>query len=420
MPDPEKRLALLIDADNAPASKIDVILTEVARHGAANVRRAYGNWKSPHLKGWEATLHEYAIRPIQQFAYSTGKNASDMAMVIDAMDLLYAGNLDAFAIVSSDGDFTPLVMRLLTEGVKVYGFGEQKTPKPFVNACSKFIYLEALAPPTSARRRAPRSQAEDREAAARRRAACCRCCAARSMPAATTTAGRRSARSGSQIGNQASFDPRNYGYRKLSDLIEAIGLFEVKRQDQIVWVREKPKGGSKPHRRAKDFDSVKVTLPLSWRPDRSRRRTPCCSDMPTGGDWPRLRCVECSGPRASPARLRSSRHAHRNRRSAGRHRRSIRLDIARRPAAEPGDDDRGSQLFGSAQLRVPCRQRQRGSADERHDSMRVSTGARSADCRVGEADRAARRCRAGPRVSKDEMGASAYSQDCATIRFSTT
>ena len=130
MDDGEKRIALLIDADNAPASKIDVILAEVARHGAANVRRAYGNWKSPNLKPWEATLHAYAIRPIQQFAYSSGKNASDMAMVIDAMDLLYARSVDAFAIVSSDADFTPLVMRILTDGVKVYGFGERRRPNP--------------------------------------------------------------------------------------------------------------------------------------------------------------------------------------------------------------------------------------------------------------------------------------------------
>src|SRR5690606_22480893 len=117
--DPAKRIALLIDADNAPAAKIDVILAEVARHGEANVRRAYGNWKNPHIKGWEEKLHAHAIQPIQQFAYSTGKNASDMAMVIDGMDLLYARNLDGFAIVSSDADFTPLVMRLRSESLKV-------------------------------------------------------------------------------------------------------------------------------------------------------------------------------------------------------------------------------------------------------------------------------------------------------------
>lgn len=151
----EKRIALLIDADNAPASKIDVILAEIARHGVANVRRAYGNWKSQHLAGWEKALHAYAIRPIQQFAYSTGKNASDMAMVIDAMDLLYARNLDGFAIVSSDADFTPMVMRLRSDGVSVYGFGEAKTPEPFVKACSVFLYLESWASPKR-RARQPR------------------------------------------------------------------------------------------------------------------------------------------------------------------------------------------------------------------------------------------------------------------------
>src|SRR5690606_29161854 len=106
--------------------------------------RAYGNWKSPLLSGWEKVLHEYAIRPIQQFAYSTGKNASDMAMVIDAMDLMYARNLDGFAIVSSDADFTPLVMRLRSDGYAVYGFGQEQTPQPFVRACSTFLYLEKL------------------------------------------------------------------------------------------------------------------------------------------------------------------------------------------------------------------------------------------------------------------------------------
>lgn len=245
----DMRIALLIDADNAPASKIDVILAEVARHGAANVRRAYGNWKSQHLKGWEATLHEYAIRPIQQFAYSSGKNASDMAMVIDAMDLLYARNLDGFAIVSSDADFTPLVMRLLTEGVKVYGFGEEKTPLPFVNACSKFTYLEALGAPVSADNGgavAARRSAQELRGDTR---------LLQMLRSAVDSAGddegwARLSSVGSQIGNQASFDSRNYGYGKLSELIETIGLFEFKRDNQIVWIRAKPKGGATPAKKA--------------------------------------------------------------------------------------------------------------------------------------------------------------------------
>ena len=237
--DTEKRIALLIDADNAPAGKIDVILAEVARYGVANVRRAYGDWKNPHLKSWEACLHQYAIRPVQQFAYSRGKNASDMAMVIDAMDLLYAGNLDGFAVVSSDADFTPLVMRLLTDGVKVYGFGEKKTPDPFVNACSKFTYVEALGQPENAgaaTATAPRSAAELRGDAR----------LLQMLRGAVDSTSSEDGWSplgsvGQQISNQASFDPRNYGYRKLSDLIDATGVFELQRDEQIIRVREKPK-----------------------------------------------------------------------------------------------------------------------------------------------------------------------------------
>jgi len=240
MAEPEKRIALLIDADNAPASKIDLVLAEVARHGVANVRRAYGNWKSPNIKSWEAVLHEYAIRPIQQFAYSSGKNASDMAMVIDAMDLLYAGNLDGFAIVSSDADFTPLVMRLLTDGMKVYGFGEKKTPLPFVNACSKFTYVEALGGPAvdngQSGSPAPKDAQELRSDARLVQ-----------MLRSAVEAGSgddgwtRLDVVGSQIGNQASFDPRNYGYRKLSDLVRATGLFEIREEGKLLWLRDKPR-----------------------------------------------------------------------------------------------------------------------------------------------------------------------------------
>jgi uncharacterized protein (TIGR00288 family) len=242
----ERRIALLIDADNAPAAKIDVILSEVARHGTANVRRAYGNWKSPHLKSWEGVLHTYAIRPIQQFAYSAGKNASDMAMVIDAMDLLYARNLDAFAIVSSDADFTPLVMRVLTEGLKVYGFGERKTPDPFVNACSQFSYIEGLTAPGAVVEAAEAEQVAVepvlRPADAKQLRSNTRL--VRLLRSAVDAAGGDDGWAhlgvvGQQIGNQASLDPRNYGYRKLSDLVEATELFELRRQNQIVLVRER-------------------------------------------------------------------------------------------------------------------------------------------------------------------------------------
>ena len=233
----EKRIALLIDADNAPASKIDVVLAEVARHGVANVRRAYGDWKSPYLQQWEAVLHPYAIRPMQQFAYSTGKNAADMAMVIDAMDLLSGGSVDAFALVSSDADFTPLVMRILADGLKVYGFGERKTPEPFVNACSLFTYVEGLGQsPVSAdssleERADPRKLRGDTRLVLLMRNA---------VEAASGDDGWANLSAvGSQIGNQASLDSRNYGYQKLSELIDAIGLFDLKRANQTVLVRDK-------------------------------------------------------------------------------------------------------------------------------------------------------------------------------------
>ncbi|KRF03430.1 hypothetical protein ASH00_15530 [Arthrobacter sp. Soil782] len=233
----EKRIALLIDADNAPASKIDVVLAEVARHGVANVRRAYGDWKSPYLQQWEAALHPYAIRPMQQFAYSTGKNAADMAMVIDAMDLLSGGSVDAFALVSSDADFTPLVMRILADGLKVYGFGERKTPDPFVNACSLFTYVEGLgqspvSADTSLEERAdPKKLRGDTRLVLLMRNA---------VEAASGDDGWANLSAvGSQIGNQASLDSRNYGYQKLSELIDAIGLFDLRRESQTVLVRDK-------------------------------------------------------------------------------------------------------------------------------------------------------------------------------------
>jgi uncharacterized protein (TIGR00288 family) len=139
----ERKIALLIDCDNANYHAIEGVLNELAKYGVTNIRRAYGNWKSSHLKGWKniTSLCDSADPAI---AYTSGKNATDAAMIIDAIDLLYTQQLDAFALMTSDSDFTPLVMRILTNGLKVYGFGEKKTPQPFVNACSQFIYTENL------------------------------------------------------------------------------------------------------------------------------------------------------------------------------------------------------------------------------------------------------------------------------------
>jgi uncharacterized protein (TIGR00288 family) len=241
----EAKIALLIDADNAPASKIEAIVSEIAKYGVANVRRAYGNWKSPALKAWEECLHEYAIRPVQQFDYSKGKNATDAAMIIDAMDLLYTQQLDAFAIVSSDCDFTPLVMRVLTNGLKVYGFGEKKTPLPFVYACSTFLYLETIDQSASFEepskvstsiKKTGQELKQDTKLISLLRGA---------VSSTLDDDGWSSlAEVGGHIANQASFDPRNYGYAKLSGLFEAIDLFEVERRNKSVYVRKKQKNGS--------------------------------------------------------------------------------------------------------------------------------------------------------------------------------
>ncbi|MGL4315297.1 MAG: NYN domain-containing protein [Pseudomonas sp.] len=140
----QKHLAVLIDADNASAAIVEGLFEEIAKYGIASVKRIYGDWTGPQLGGWKKVLLEYSILPMQQFAYTTGKNATDSSLIIDAMDLLYTRRFDGFCLVSSDSDFTRLAARLREEGLEVIGFGEQKTPKPFVSACDKFIYTELL------------------------------------------------------------------------------------------------------------------------------------------------------------------------------------------------------------------------------------------------------------------------------------
>ncbi len=229
------RVALLIDADNAPAAKIDFILSQLSTFGETSIRRAYGNWKKNELKGWEDALHEHAIRPMQQYDYSKGKNASDMALVIDAMALLYTDRPDAYGLVSSDADFTPLVMHLREKGAAVYGFGAQKTPSPFVNACSRFLYLDQIAAPEPG----PANGGDDHAAAAP--SAPLRVPSAQlkqdarlvsllrnAVEAAMDESGwARVGAVGQVIGNQASFDSRNYGYATLTKLLDATQLFEL-------------------------------------------------------------------------------------------------------------------------------------------------------------------------------------------------
>ncbi|NKE66272.1 NYN domain-containing protein [Ramlibacter sp. RBP-2] len=240
------RVALLIDADNSPASKIDLILNELSTFGETSIRRAYGNWKKAELKGWEEVLHEHAIRPMQQFDYSKGKNASDIAMVIDALDLLYTDSPDAFGIVSSDADFTPLVMHLRAKGAAVYGFGARKTPEPFVNACSRFLFLDKLRPPVAEQEAeveadaAPQAPLRATTAQLKQDAKLVMLLRNAVEAAADDDGWARVGVVGNQIANQASFDPRNYGYATLTKLLAATQLFDLADEGRsTVMVRDK-------------------------------------------------------------------------------------------------------------------------------------------------------------------------------------
>lgn len=271
---PQARLAVLIDGDNAQPALADALLAEIAKYGVATVKRVYGDWTLPNLGGWKKTLAQHAIQPIQQFRNTVGKNASDSAMIIDAMDLLYAARLDGFCIISSDSDFTRLASRIRETGLVVYGFGERKTPQAFVSACDKFVYVDvlrgsqpALAKPAPAKaakgRGKPTKQAADAPAAAAEKVA----------DAASAAAGKLDPRGDTALlqllsealddaadddgwaalgtlGNLVAkrmpdFDPRNYGFKKLSDLVVKLGAFEIDRRlgddgkQKAIYLREK-------------------------------------------------------------------------------------------------------------------------------------------------------------------------------------
>ncbi|PKQ00449.1 MAG: hypothetical protein CVT74_03875 [Alphaproteobacteria bacterium HGW-Alphaproteobacteria-13] len=246
----DRRIALLIDADNVSHSKIAAMLAELSRYGTANIRRAYGDWASAGLKGWKDKLHDFAIRPIQQFSYSTGKNATDIALVIDAMELLYTQKPDAFCLASSDADFTPLVMQLKANGHEVYGFGERKTPAPFVNACTTFLYLDTLddpAPPVPTPDAAAKPKAKTKPAAKEKTAPADKPTDKQKPLSQNTTlvtilrgAVEAAVRedgwaamsaAGSAAKRQAPIDPRNYGVKNFPALFAATGLFEIVKTD---------------------------------------------------------------------------------------------------------------------------------------------------------------------------------------------
>lgn len=229
-----RNVALLIDADNASPESLDPVLTVLAELGTVNIRRAYGNWQKPALKGWAAIVHLHAIEPQQQFDLTKGKSATDMKMIIDAMDLLYGGHVHGFGIMSSDSDFMPLAMRIRQDGLPVYGFGGAKTPKSFQNACTRFIDVGALAKAEAepAPAAAPGAKPVVDEAVIK-------------LLGDAIKASKRDERGfasiseiGRRAGNRSSFDARNYGYSRLSELIEAIPNFQVeKSEDGAVSVK---------------------------------------------------------------------------------------------------------------------------------------------------------------------------------------
>jgi uncharacterized LabA/DUF88 family protein len=244
----QNRLSVLIDADNAQPSITEGLMSEIAKYGLASVKRIYGDWTTPSLTGWKSVLLEHSIHPVQQFRYTVGKNATDSAMIIDAMDLLYTKHFEGFCLVSSDSDFTRLASRIREEGLLVYGFGEKKTPKAFVSACDKFIFTEVLRfqenVESAVKPKTANELKKDTKLVALLRSA---------LDAASDESGwAHLGAVGSNIAKQApEFDPRNYGFSKLGELATAIKLFDVDKRIQggvhsrTIYIRDKRKNPKK-------------------------------------------------------------------------------------------------------------------------------------------------------------------------------
>ncbi len=248
-------LAIIIDGDNASPKIVKGLFAEIANYGTASVKRVYGDWTKPNLNGWKECLLEHSIQPVQQFAYTTGKNATDGAMIIDAMDLLYTGRFSGFCIVSSDSDFARLAARIREQGLTVYGFGERKTPRPFITACDKFVYFDVLTAPVEEAVAVVPAAAPAQKAPAKK-ANVTAAPVAPAVPvkskidqtlidmltkAITATAdedGRANlARVGAHLAKQApDFDARNYGFGRLSELAEASGILDVERVGDAIKV----------------------------------------------------------------------------------------------------------------------------------------------------------------------------------------
>ena len=227
-----RNIALLIDADNTSPQAIDPVLTVMAELGQVNIRRAYGNFAKDNLAKWDRITNKFGIRPQQQFDISKGKNATDMAMTIDAIDLLYQGKVDGFGIMTSDSDFTPLVTRLRQDGILVYGFGEKKTPEAFRSVCTRFLYIDELIASTRDETPEPKPASKLAED---------------DLEELILAAYREAKRDdegyallqqvGQIAGNRSSFDVRNYGFKRLSDLFASLDNFKIERRDNQVYVK---------------------------------------------------------------------------------------------------------------------------------------------------------------------------------------
>lgn len=251
-----KNIALLIDCENTSCEAVEPVLNELAKYGVVNIRRAYGDWKSSQLKNWESHSLLFALKPVQQFGYTKGKNATDAAIIIDAMDILYTNSVDCFAVMSSDSDFTPLVVRLLESGKEIFGFGQKKTPAPFVKACSQFIFTEDLI--SSAREReeeaadsAPAKpvvgaakpiQTQKTKNELRGDTGLVRVLRLACENTTDDDGWSHMSRVSQYIVNQKSYSPVNYGFKSWNKLIQATELFEIDlRNGTAMYIRDKRK-----------------------------------------------------------------------------------------------------------------------------------------------------------------------------------
>ena len=241
------RLAVLIDADNIPHRLIGGILEEIAKYGAPTFKRIYADWTKPHVSGWKSVLLDHAITPVQQYSYTTGKNSSDSALIIDAMDILYTGRVDGFCVVSSDSDFTRLATRLREAGMKVFGMGEQKTPSPFRAACDKFIYIEILGQAESGPKQIKLADLRKKEKVLSKADKNLVTLIAASVNDLADENGWAFL---GELGNlllkkRPDFDPRNYGFEKLLQLIKSLQQFEIDEREtgrknvKLVYVKAK-------------------------------------------------------------------------------------------------------------------------------------------------------------------------------------